>query len=303
MNTLEIKNVTKKYGDFTAVDSVSLSVNKGEIFGLLGPNGAGKSSTIRMIMNITVPDNGEIHFFGEPFRNEFKNRIGYLPEERGLYPKMRVIEQLKFLGEMKAMRGSEAKKSGYEWLEKVGLAEWAKKPVNELSKGMAQKVQFIGTIIHNPEIIIMDEPFSGLDPVNSKFLKDILLELKNQNKCIILSTHLMESAEKLCGRIGLINTGKLVLEGNIQELKQKFSKNSVILKYNGDSALIKQLSEIKYINDFGNYMEINLNKEVKKSDFFKKLAELPLEITKFETTETSLEDIFIQHVGKREKNV
>ncbi|PLX16941.1 MAG: hypothetical protein C0601_08885 [Candidatus Muiribacterium halophilum] len=198
MEVLKVDDIVKKYKDVVAVDNLRFSLKKGEILGFLGPNGAGKSSTMRMIMNITMPDKGKIDLFGEGFKDEFRDKIGYLPEERGLYQNMKVLEHLIFLGQMKGMSNSEAKSSSLYWLEKVNMIDRKDSRVGELSKGMAQKIQFIGTILHDPELIIMDEPFSGLDPVNTKFLKDILIDMKNKDKAIILSTHLMENAEKLC---------------------------------------------------------------------------------------------------------
>ncbi|MGM0608208.1 MAG: ABC transporter ATP-binding protein [Candidatus Muiribacteriota bacterium] len=303
MAVLEIDKVSKWYDKFKAVDEVSFKVSPGEIFGLLGPNGAGKSSTMRMIMNIITPDSGQIKLFGEKFHEKFKNKIGYLPEERGLYPKMKVINQLKFFGELKGMPAGEAKQAGREWLEKLQLSTWGDKLCNELSKGMAQKIQFIGTIIHNPELIIMDEPFSGLDPVNSRFLKNTLLELKNKNKAIILSTHLMENAEKLCENICLINKGHSILNGNLNKIKEQHGKNSIILKYSGDGEIIKKLPGIKFYNDFGKHMEINLNKNMDKKTFFREIAKLDIEITKYEATETSLDDVFIQVVEGEENEI
>ncbi|MCK9225098.1 MAG: ATP-binding cassette domain-containing protein [Candidatus Muirbacterium halophilum] len=302
MERVEVKNVCKSYGKFVAVDNVNMSVSDGSIYGLLGPNGAGKSSTMRMIMNITAPDSGEVFLFGEKFTEKHKKNIGYLPEERGLYPKMKVVDQLVFLSELKGMKKKQAYDNSMMWLEKIGMIEWANKKVNELSKGMAQKIQFISTINHNPQLIIMDEPFSGLDPVNSRFFKDIIIDLKKEGKTIILSTHLMENAEKLCDNICLINKGKVVLSGNLQKIKEENSKNSVIVYYSGDNSKVFELEEVSEIDDSGNYMEITLKNHVSKTGFLKRLVLTDLEISRYESIETSLNDIFIQCVsGKGEK--
>ncbi len=297
MEAIAVKAITKYYDGFKAVDGVSFSIEPGILFGLLGPNGAGKTTTMRMIMNIIVPDRGEIRILGEPFRESLKDRIGYLPEERGLYPKMKLLDHLQFLGEMKGLSASEAKKRALQWLERFELDRWAHKKIQELSKGMQQKVQFIGTIMHSPDLIIMDEPFSGLDPLNTKFLKDILLELKKAGKTIILSTHLMDQAEKLCDEICLINRGKVVLEGPLQEVKRRYSHNAVLLEYQGDASFIKTLPFVESADEYGNYMEIRLKDGVAPAELFKALAESSLDINRFEASETSLNDIFIEIVG------
>ncbi|MFW5781865.1 MAG: ABC transporter ATP-binding protein [Candidatus Muiribacteriaceae bacterium] len=299
MIVLQVDKVNKYYGDFRAVNDVSFSVESGKIFGLIGPNGAGKSSTMRMLMNITVPDSGEIRLFSEKWDDSMKDRIGYLPEERGLYPKMKVLDQLQFLGEMKGMSGRDAKQSAVKWLERLELTEWSGKATNELSKGMAQKIQFIGTIIHDPELIIMDEPFSGLDPVNARFLKDTLLNLKDEGKAIILSTHLMENAEKLCEDICMINKGKVVLSGKLAAIRKEYSHNSVLLSYEGDGSVIRGFECVEQVNDFGNYMQIRLKDGCEKHTLFRELADSELRVSKFEATDTSLEDIFINIVGRK----
>lgn len=298
MLTLSVENINKTYDSFRAVKDVSFSIEEGQIFGLLGPNGAGKTTTMRMIMNIIIPDSGIINIFGQPFREEHKNLIGYLPEERGLYPKMKLIDHLQFFGEMKGLTASKAKKVSTQWLQKFDLTEWLNKKVQDLSKGMQQKVQFIGTILHSPDLLILDEPFSGLDPINTKFLKDIIIQLKNEGKTIILSTHLMDQAEKLIDDICLINHGSVVLSGNLQENKKKYSHNSVILEYSGDGSFIDALPIVESTNDYGNYMEIHLNKESTSGELFKLISNSDLEIRKFEASETTLNQIFIDIAGK-----
>jgi len=298
MNTVVAENISKSFNTFRAVDNVSLAIRPGSVFGLLGPNGAGKTTTMRMIMNIILPDSGGIHLFGEPFREEHKNRIGYLPEERGLYPKMKVIDHLQFLGEMKGVEPGEAKKQALQWLERFDLADRAQKKVQELSKGLQQKVQFIATIIHAPELLIVDEPFSGLDPLNTKFLKDILLGLKQAGKTIILSTHLMEQAEKLCDEICLINKGKAVLQGNLRDIKRRYGHNMVNVEYSGNAEFLRALPPVKSINDYGNSMEIRLQDGAAPGELFKLLAAGNLEVRRFETVETPLNEIFIDVVEK-----
>lgn len=301
MDTLTVDQVTKRYNDFVAVDQVSFSVKPGSMFGLLGPNGAGKTTTMRMIMNIILPDSGEIRLFGEPFREEFKDRIGYLPEERGLYPKMKVVDHLQFLGEMKGLSASEARRVSLEWLERFNLADRASKKVQELSKGLQQQMQFIGTILHRPQLLILDEPFSGLDPVNTQFLKDILLDLRQQNTTIIFSTHLMEQAEKLCDEICLINRGKVVLHGNLAEIKRRHSHNAVIVEYSGKLPPLDSLPMVKTVNDYGNYMEVRLRDEATPTHLFKALANYEVDIRRFEAAETSLNQIFIEIVGENNR--
>ena len=297
MHALKVESVSKTYDSFKAVDNVSFSIEEGRMFGLLGPNGAGKTTTMRMIMNIIIPDSGKIFLFDETFKEEHKDIIGYLPEERGLYPKMKLIDHLQFFGEMKGLSSAQSKKLALEWLEKFGLMEWEKKKVNELSKGMQQKVQFIGTIMHSPKLLILDEPFSGLDPINTKFLKDILIQLKREGKTIILSTHLMDQAEKLCDDICLINRGKVVLQGNLQEKKKEYGHNSVILEYSGDGAFIGSLPTVKKVDDYGNYMEVQLQDDSSPNQLFQALAEKKLDVQKFEAAETTLNEIFIEIVG------
>ncbi len=236
---IQVESVTKRFGDFTAVDSVSFTVPRGEIFGLLGPNGAGKTTTIRMIMNITIPDSGRVLILGRPSTDGASRKVGYLPEERGLYRKMKVLEHLVFLGEIRGIEQKEAKRRAAEWLERVKLEKWADKKVEELSKGMQQKIQFIGCAIHDPDVLILDEPFSGLDPVNALALKDLFLEFRERGKTIVFCTHVMEQAEKLCDEIVLINRAKVVLEGRLGEIKRRYSGNRLILRGEGSAAALR----------------------------------------------------------------
>lgn len=225
-NLLEVKNVSKTYGDYTALNRVSLSVPKGSIFGLLGPNGAGKTSLIRIINQITLPDSGEILLDGEKLAPHHIQHIGYMPEERGLYKTMKVGEQALYLAQLKGLSKKEAKMQLDYWFERFGIQEWWNKKIQELSKGMAQKVQFIVTVLHKPKLLIFDEPFSGFDPVNANLIKDEILELKKQGATIIFSTHRMESVEELCDEIALINKAEMLIEGNLIEVKKRYRTNT-----------------------------------------------------------------------------
>jgi ABC-2 type transport system ATP-binding protein len=222
---IELDNVSKYFGKFPAVDALSLSVPQGVVYGLLGPNGAGKTTTIRMVMNITAADSGEIRVLGSPMTREAQNQIGYLPEERGLYRKMKVVDHLIFLAAIKEVPRETARQRIAEWADKLELKPWLKKKVDELSKGMQQKVQFIATVIHDPEILILDEPFSGLDPINTAIIKEYLSDFRKRGKTIVFSTHVLEQAEKLCDEICLLARSKKILEGNLRDLKRRFSKD------------------------------------------------------------------------------
>src|SRR4030042_1437335 len=292
---LEVKEIVKRFGKFTAVDRVSFSAEEGIIFGLLGPNGAGKTTTIRMIMNIILPDSGHIHLFGKPFSGKATNSIGYLPEERGLYRKMKAGDLLLFLMELKEMNSREAKKKIGLWLERMDLTEWKNKKIEELSKGMQQKLQFIATIIHSPGLLILDEPFGGLDPVNSNLLKDILLEIKNGGTTILFSTHIMESAEKLCEEILLINKGKAVLQGRLGEIKKGYGRRNVFIEYEGKSAFLKKSKQISRFDDYGNAVEIQLIRNADTQQLLKE-AVAGCNVKRFEVKEPSLNDIFIDTV-------
>ncbi len=227
---LEIKNVSKIYDGKKAVDNVSFQLEKGQIVGLLGPNGAGKTSLIRMITSITLPDEGQIFFHGQSLTPAHQKLIGYMPEERGLYKKMTVLEQLVYLLRLRGLSSQKAKEKSLEWLKKLFLEDWKNNQVNELSKGMQQKVQFILTVAHDPELLILDEPFSGLDPLNAQIIENYILEIKNQGKTILFSTHRMEQAENFCEHIALINQGKLMINDTIQNLKSNFRKNQFKLR-------------------------------------------------------------------------
>ncbi|MGH9457492.1 MAG: ABC transporter ATP-binding protein [Thermoanaerobaculia bacterium] len=291
-----VDGVTKRYGDFTAVDGISFEVPAGKIFGVLGPNGAGKTTTIRMIMNITIPDSGRILILGRPSTDGISRRIGYLPEERGLYRKMKVLDHIVFLAEIRGIPPADAKPKAAEWLERVGLTEWANKKVEELSKGMQQKIQFIGCVIHDPEILILDEPFSGLDPVNARALKDLFLELRDRGRTLILCTHVMEQAEKLCDEIALINRSKLVLRGPLDEVKRRYSGNRLLLRAAGDAGALRALPGVRAIEGRDGTLAVDLDPAFPRSDFLREASRL-VAIDSATPHEASLDEIFVQVVG------
>jgi len=294
---VELSSIRKSYDEFVAVNDLSLRIRAGGIYGLLGPNGAGKTSTIRMIIGIIVPDSGQIAIFGKPLSSRLRDQIGYLPEERGLYRKMKVLEHLILLGQLKGLSNADATKSAQRWCERLELTSWTSKKVEELSKGMQQKVQFIGAILHDPKLIIMDEPFSGLDPANALVLKDVLLELAKSGKTLLLSTHRMDQTERLCQSICLINHGRAVLEGDLQEIKASYGRHNVQIKYNGDSAFLQERRLVQSFNDYGNYVEVHLAPGADPQELLQ-LAASKARLSKFELMEPSLEEIFIDVVGK-----
>jgi len=295
--TIRLERVTKRFGDFTAVGDLSLSVRSGRIFGLLGPNGAGKTTTIRMIVGITAPDTGTIELFGKPVSAESQNRIGYLPEERGLYKRMKVGDQLKFFAELKNFSGREAEQAVDRWLEKVKLSEWKRKKSSELSKGMQQKVQFIAAVLHDPDLIILDEPFSGLDPVNVELLENLVLELKAAGKTIIFSTHQMEVAERICDDICLINRSRKIKEGSIREVKRSFGRNSIALRFEGGDGVLDDTELITRVERHSDESEALLTPGADPQEVLRRLLAAGAQVTKFELVEPSLNDIFIQLVG------
>lgn len=296
MNAVEIRNVSKRYGDFYAVSQLSLAIPEGTVYGILGPNGAGKTTTIRMVMNIMIPDEGEINVLGKTMDEAMKARVGYLPEDRGLYPKMKVGELILFLAEIKGVSKAKAASEMSRWLERFDLTRWKDKKVEALSKGMQQKVQFIVTIIHKPDLIILDEPFSGLDPVNTKLIKDIMLDLRQEGRTVIFSTHRMEQIEMICDNICLINKSRMVLEGNLAGIKKQYGKNTVFLEYSGDAGFVAGLPETDSVDDYGRSMEIKLKENADPQDLLRGLIGR-VRVNKFELREPSLNSIFIEKVG------
>lgn len=296
--TVSIDNVTKRFGDFTAVNQLSLAVYPGRIYGLLGPNGAGKTTTIRMIVNIMVPDSGRIKVFGQELTPSLQDRIGYLPEERGLYKKMKVGEQIKFFAALKNVEASEADRRIMRWLARLKLAEWKNRKAGELSKGMQQKVQFINSIVHEPDLLILDEPFSGLDPVNLELLKDVILELKASGKTIIFSTHQMEIAERICDDICLINGSRKVLEGSIREVKRGFGRHAIALRLLGGDEVLADQSLVNKIERHSDGMEVFLAAGASAQTLLKRLIGAGAQIERFEMIEPSLTNIFIDKVSE-----
>jgi ABC-2 type transport system ATP-binding protein len=294
--TIVLDHITKSFGEFTAVNDLSLAVRAGRIYGLLGPNGAGKTTTIRMIVNITAPDSGRITVFGQQITPELQDRIGYLPEERGLYKKMKVGDQLKFFAALKNVTAKEAEQRVDRWLARLKLTEWKNKKSSELSKGMQQKVQFITAITHEPDLLILDEPFSGLDPVNVEVLKEIILELKAAGKTIIFSTHQMEVAEKICDDICLINRSRKVLEGSIREVKRSFSRNAVALRLVGGESVLEGREFVSNVQRHSDDIEVLLAEGATPQTLLKELLAAGATIERFEMIEPSLHDIFIEKV-------
>ena len=297
MAVIDLEQVTKKYGSLKAVDRVSFSVEEGRIFGLLGPNGAGKTSTIRMINYITAPDEGSISIMGQPVGSQSQKLIGYLPEERGLYKKMKVGEQLLYLAQLKGLSISEAQKAIRYWLERFDALSWQKKETHELSKGMQQKIQFIATIAHDPEIYIFDEPFSGLDPINSELLKKVIIELRDKGKTILFATHRMEQVEQMCDDICLFNKGKAILQGKLSEIKRSFGRNTVILEFEGDGSFIDDLDDVRINNRSTNYAEIRLLNGLDEQVILQKAMQ-NVTLLRFEFVQPSLNEIFISTVGE-----
>ena len=295
MTVVELEAVTKAYESKVAVKELSLKVEAGQMFGLLGPNGAGKTSTIRMMMGIAIPDSGRIRLFDEPFERKALERVGYLPEERGLYKKMKVVDQLVFFGRLHGLEADEARKRAKAWAERMEIADALDKKTEELSKGMQQKIQFIASLLHDPGLIVMDEPFSGLDPVNAVLVEKTLLELKAGGKAIIFSTHRMDQVEKLCDSICLVDNGRAVLAGRMREIKAAYERNRVVVEFEGSAEFLKS-EEIAEAKNFSGHAEIRL-KEHGNAQKLLQEASAAATIYRFELVEPSLEEIFIQTVG------
>jgi ABC-2 type transport system ATP-binding protein len=294
---LVLEDLVKDFDKKRAVDHISLKLKKGEILGLLGPNGAGKTTIMRMIMDIIAPDSGTIEIFGKRFSEKAKNRLGYLPEERGLYRKLKVSETLSFFGELKGMNSKTIQAQGLKLLKKFNLYQYADKKVEELSKGMAQKLQFIITIIHSPELLIFDEPFAGLDPINIELVKDIILEKKQEGNTIIFSSHLMEYAEKIVDSVIMINQGKKVLDDTLSQIKKDHGTRFVKVSYEGNSGFLSALKYVKNVKDYGKEMEIELEDIQHKDKLLRKMAE-NLSVNSYKITEPSLNSIFIHQVNQ-----
>ena len=302
MNVVELRNVTKRFDEFVAVKNLSFEVRKGAIFGLLGPNGAGKTTSIRMIVNIFAPDSGEVVVLGEHVTTALQQRIGYLPEERGLYKKMKVGEQLIFFANLKGVPADVARTRVDQWLKRMELLDWKDKKAADLSKGMQQKVQFIASVLHEPEFLILDEPFSGLDPVSVELLKGAILDLREKGATIIFSTHQMEQVEQMCEDICLINHGTHVLGGNLREVKRGFGRNTVRLDYEGPNSFLGD-DLVKRQNTFANYSELLLNEGADSQEILRRALAAGARVNRFELVEPSLNEIFIESVkGNNEKD-
>jgi ABC-2 type transport system ATP-binding protein len=293
---LKVSHLRKEFATVVAVDDVSIEVRRGEIFGLLGPNGAGKTTTIRTVLNIITPDEGEITFEGKPFGPDIQRIIGYLPEERGLYRKSTLLNTILYFAELRGIARSEAKIRAHKWFKRFDLQGQENRRIEELSKGNQQKVQIVVSILHDPDLIILDEPFSGLDPVNQALLKDIFMELKKQGKVLVFSTHMMEQAEKMCDRITLINKGKVVLEGELQEVKRRFGKNTIRIEYDGDGIFLQQLEIVKTALLYENYAEVELHPACQPNELLRLVTD-KINVRSFQVLEPSLNSIFIETVG------
>ncbi len=292
---LEINSVTKRFGKHVAVDGLSLQVPEGSIYGFLGPNGAGKTTTIRMVMSIIYPDDGSIRILGQPNAESIKDELGYLPEEKGLYKKMTAIEILTYFGRLKGMNGRHAKSRGLELLKQYGLGDAAEKKCETLSKGMGQKVQILGTVIHDPRLVILDEPFSGLDPVNVEVMRELILSMKRDGRTVIFSTHIMPQAEQLCDFIMLVNRGKKVIDGPLGEVRSA-GDHGIQIDYDGDGSVFKEVAGVERINDSGKHAEIFLEKGVDPQTVLQQLVGR-ISIRRFDLREPSLHEIFVRAVG------
>jgi ABC-2 type transport system ATP-binding protein len=296
---LILDGVVKRFGDFTAVDGISLTVPRGSVYGFLGPNGAGKTTTIRMVMNIIRPDVGSIRVLGQPIGEEVKDRTGYLPEERGVYKKMKVLDLVAYFGALKGMGGNEARTRGRQLLEELGLGDWVDRNCQDLSKGMQQKVQLVATVVHAPELVILDEPFSGLDPVNTEVLKDRILELRDAGATVLFSTHIMEQAEKLCDSVVLIDRGQIVLDGTLDEVKASSGGEVVMLETQGSDPGLRSLPMVSEVRDFGRHREVFLAPGASPDDLLGALTSRT-SVRRFEVRRPSLHEIFLRAVGRTE---
>jgi ABC-2 type transport system ATP-binding protein len=299
---VQVDRITKRYSGHVAVQALSLTVPAGVIFGLLGPNGAGKTTTIRMMMNILTPDEGTVTLFGSAAGGRaLSARIGYLPEERGLYPRMRVLDQLAFLGEAKGLSRWDARRRARQWLERLGLADWSQRKVQDLSKGMQQKVQFAGALQHAPDLVILDEPFSGLDPVNSQTMMDVVVEVAREGRTVVFSTHIMEHAEKMCDRIVIIARGEKVVDGALAEVKRQFGTSHVALTFTRNAAAAQQVladrSMVSSSYDYGASAEGALAPGADPERLLRALVNADVGLSRFEVVEPSLQSIFIAKVG------
>jgi ABC-2 type transport system ATP-binding protein len=297
MDAITLEHVSKSYDSVAAVNNISLRVREGAIFGLLGPNGAGKTTTIRMIMHILVADEGTIKVLDKPVSDDTRDLIGYLPEERGLYPRMKVREIIVFLAALHGLTEAEAGRRADQWLDKLGLGEWKTKKLVDLSKGMQQKVQFITSVIHEPPVVILDEPFSGLDPVNSATIEEIMMEMKGKGSTIVLSSHRMDQIERMCDAICLINKGQNILDGDIRSIKQGYGKNTVHIEFTGPDGFL-QSPLVEKLTRHGSGAEAKLKPGADSQEILRAAVQAGANITKFELLEPSLNEIFIERTTR-----
>jgi ABC-2 type transport system ATP-binding protein len=296
MSIVELHNIRKVYDTKVAVEGLTLSIEPGTMFGLLGPNGSGKTSSIRMMIGMTMPDSGTVSLFGQPFTREALSRVGYLPEERGLYKKMKVMDQLIFLGRLHGLSEGTARARSLAWCERIEITEAIGKKTEELSKGMQQKIQFIAALLHDPELVIMDEPMSGLDPVNAALLQQTLIDLRKEGKAILFSTHRMDQVEKMCDEIALISRGKLMLSGSMREVKAGYPRNRLQVAFTGDGSFIRHPGVADVKVEAG-VAEITLRDEAAAQQILADALAHGTVITRFEVLEPTLEEIFIETVG------
>lgn len=304
---IEVRDIVKRYNHHVAVKTLSLTVPRGAVYGLLGPNGAGKTTTIRMLLNIIAPDSGSVRILGEPHSNPaLVNRIGYLPEERGLYRKMQVKRMLRFLGELKGLGGADLNRRIDNWLDRLQLRtnghDWGLAKVDELSRGMQQKVQFIGALLHDPDLVILDEPFSGLDPINAQALKDTVVDLKRQGRTVIFSTHIMDNAERLCDSVCIIAQGEKVLDGGVAEVRAAHGGRIVALSLEGTPSSAVQLvlanrQLVLRTDDSNRFLEVELAPGARAPDLLSQLVNAGANIERFELVRPSLHRIFLEKVG------
>jgi len=310
-NTVEIENVTKRYAEHVAVNNLTLRVPKGSVYGLLGPNGAGKTTTIRMILNIIAPDQGAIRILGVPFNDPgITDRIGYLPEERGLYRKMQVRRVLRFLAELKGVKRDVADARITDWLERLDLKtaekDWGLAKIDELSRGMQQKVQFIGTLLHDPDLVILDEPFSGLDPINAQALKDTIIDLKRRGKTVIFSTHVMDNAERICDSVCIIAHGEKVLDGSIKAIKDSHGRRNIAVALEGGSSngvaeIFADRKLVQRVDDSNRYFEVELAEGASSQELLRRIVATGAAVERFELLQPSLHQVFLERVGARSR--
>jgi ABC-2 type transport system ATP-binding protein len=294
-----LQGIAKSFGAQTAVEDLDLCVPSGSIYGLLGPNGAGKTTTLRIILDIIGPDRGRVEVLGSQVDDAVRSRVGYLPEERGLYPRMRVLDHLVFLGVLKGMHRADARAAAQHWLERLELTDRSRDRVDTLSKGMQQKVQFLSTVLHHPDLLILDEPFSGLDPLNVDLLKEIVLERQRQGSTVLFSTHRIEDAERLCDRVCMIAGARNVLDGPLGEIKASAGRREVLLGLEGDASFLRKLPFIRRLSDHGNYFEIRLEDGANPQEILKAALSENVRVRHFELAEPSRREIFLERAGAR----